>query len=74
MEIKRSLTTHGNLAPVALDYLGSIPENLLYHRQHRLRHPWSLYKISLDQVFTGFDDVVERYRKIPLLLNRIDSN
>ena len=73
MEIKRSLTTHGNLAPVALDYLGSIPENLLYHRQHRLRHPWSLYKISLDQVFTGFEDVVERHRKIQSFVSTPDE-
>ncbi len=63
-EIKRSLTTHGNLAAVALDYLGGIPERLLYHHQHRLRHPWSLYKISLNQMFTGFEDVIERYGRI----------
>lgn len=70
----RSIEFHGNLAPVALDYLGNIPDNLLYHRQHRLRHPWSLYKISLDQVFTGFDDVVERYARIGEFVGTPDEN
>jgi len=73
-EIKRSLVIHGNLAPVALDYLGSIPEPLLHHRQHRLRHPWSLYKISVDQVFTSFADVVERCDRIRSFVSTTDES
>lgn len=62
--LTRSLAVNGNLSPVALDYLGSIPDSLLHHRNHCLRHPWSLYKISLDQVFTAFEDVLERFSRI----------
>ncbi len=73
-ELTRSLKVNGNLAPVALDYLGSIPDSLLYHRQHCLRHPWSLYKISLNQVFTAFEDVLERYPTIRQFVGTPDEN
>lgn len=73
-DITRSLAIHGNLAPVALDYLGNIPEHLLHHRQHRLRHPWSLYKISVDQVFTSFTDVLERHDRIRKFVSTADES
>jgi hypothetical protein len=63
MKIVRS-TRDGSVAPVALDYLGQIPEECLFYKKHELRHPLGIYNISLQQVIGAFGAVIEEYLSV----------
>jgi hypothetical protein len=60
-EITRSLAVDGTFRPEAVNFLGNIPDKALFHVQHGLRHPESLYQFSLDNVAAAFTKVAEAY-------------
>src|SRR5450755_4538388 len=60
-EITRSLAIDGTFRPEAVNFLGNIPDKALFHVQHGLRHPESLYQFSLDKVAAAFTRVAEAY-------------
>jgi hypothetical protein len=60
-EITRSLAIDGTFRPEAVNFLGNIPDKALFHLQHGLRHPESMYQFSLDKVATTFKKVAEAY-------------
>jgi hypothetical protein len=60
-EITRSLAIDGTFRPEAVNFLGNIPDKALFHVQHGLRHPESLYQFSLDKVAATFKRVAEAY-------------
>jgi hypothetical protein len=59
--ITRSLALHGTFAPSAVNFLQQIPENALFNKAHRLRHPDSIYKLSLGKIADAFCQVAEEY-------------
>jgi hypothetical protein len=61
MEITRSLSTDGNFCPAAANILGEIPRNALFFVQHQLRHPNSIYSLSLGKVGEAFTKLAEAY-------------
>lgn len=60
-EITRSLAVDGSFRPEAVNFLCQIPDPVLFHLQHELRHPESLYEFSLDKVARAFIRVAEAY-------------
>jgi hypothetical protein len=63
MNITRSIERDGTLGPVALHCLPGIPEQYLFFRQQQLRHPASIYNLSLDKLGKAFLAVVEGYAR-----------
>jgi hypothetical protein len=61
MEITRSLSKDGSLCPAAVNILGQIPPNALFFIAHQLRHPDSIYSLSLEKVGEAFTKVAEGY-------------
>jgi hypothetical protein len=67
--MKLVLNSETGFEPVAVRYLGEIPDRFLFHRQHALRHPLATYKISLEQLANEFrrvlnhHDAMQRYWK-----------
>src|SRR5690349_13081593 len=61
MKIIRSMMQDGNFAPVGVNYLVNVPETMSFHEQHGLRHPFSIYHVSLRAVTDGFAHVLEEY-------------
>jgi len=66
MDIKRSLSVHGNYNTGLYNVTKNIPKNILYHNQHNLREPFGIYIISSNRVFSSF-------KKILYVLNNNDS-
>ncbi len=48
-------------APRALTLLEQIPQNALFNTAHRLRHPASIYRLSLEKIAAAFCLVAEEY-------------
>ena len=63
MKISRSLNNDGTVGPIALNFLPGIPQNYVFFREHQLRHPASIYNLSLDKLTKAFIAVVEEYGK-----------
>jgi hypothetical protein len=61
MKIVRSILEDGNLAPAAVNHLANIPETSLYHEKHGLRHPFSIYHVSLRTVAEAFEEAIQKY-------------
>lgn len=59
--IIRNVSVDGNLAPKAINFLAEIPENVLHHEHHGLRHPFSIYHVSLRRVAEALTAVFARY-------------
>jgi hypothetical protein len=73
MKITRNIERDGTLGPVALNYLAGIPEQNLFFRQQQLRHPASIYNLSLDKLSKAFVAVVEGHVRDTVRL-RIEPN
>jgi len=63
MKITRKLERDGTIGPPALNYLAGISEQNLFFRQQQLRHPASLYEISLEKLGEAFSMVADEYAK-----------
>ncbi len=50
MQIRRSVSMHGNLLPAAYNTVRAIPPDLLFHVEHGMRHPMSAYGTSLRHI------------------------
>jgi hypothetical protein len=61
MKITRSLSSHGTFCPAAVNILGEIPSQALFHIDHQLRHPESIYRISMQKLADAFFKVAEAY-------------
>ena len=59
--ITRSLVQNGTFAPSVVNILEQIPESALFFTAQRLRHPSSIYRLSLDKIEESFCRVVEGY-------------
>lgn len=59
--ITRSLARDGTFAPSAVNFLDQIPEYALFNTSQRLRHPDSIYKLSLGKISGAFCQVAEEY-------------
>jgi hypothetical protein len=73
MKIVRSILDDGNLAPTAVNYLVNIPDDYLYHEKQNLRHPFSIYHVSLRAVTEAFEEVIQKYNhELELYLEKND--
>lgn len=61
MEITRRFNVHGTFCPSAINVLDKIPEHAVFHVQQRLRHPDSIYWLSLEKVASAFCRVTKSY-------------
>lgn len=61
MIIKRNLHRDGTLAPSALNYLAGVPPQYLFFVDHQLRHPASIYNLSLAKVTKVFLTLTDKY-------------
>ena len=59
--IRRTLAHDGTLAPSAVNFLRQIHDNGLFNTAQRLRHPDSIYRISLAKISDRFCQVAEEY-------------
>ncbi len=63
MKIKRNLDSDGTLGPLAVNYLPGIPQQYIFFREQQLRHPASIYNLSLDKLAKAFLAVAEGYAR-----------
>ena len=63
MKITRSLDRDGTLGPLALNYLAGIPQQHIFSREQQLRHPASIYDLSLEKLSRAFAAVTEGYKR-----------
>jgi len=61
MWVVHSVKQDGTLAPVAVNYLGEIPERYLYLNNHARRHPLGIYNVSLEQLEKDFGKLLGIY-------------
>lgn len=61
MEITRNLSSDGTFSPEAVNFLGQIPPEALFYIPHQLRHPDSIYSLSLGNVAEAFSKVADAY-------------
>ena len=63
MKITRNLDRDGTFGPLALNYLAGIPQQHLFFREQQLRHPASIYNLSLEKLGGAFAAVTEEYAR-----------
>ena len=63
MKITRKMNVDGTLGPLALNYLSGIPEEYVFFRQQQLRHPASIYDLSLRKLTDAFVAVLDGYAR-----------
>jgi len=61
MEIKRNLSVDGTFSPKAVNFLGQVPDECLFFLEHKLRHPESIYSLSLERVGEAFTKVAQAF-------------
>jgi len=61
VKIKRNLDRDGTLGPLAVSYLAGIPQQRVFFREQQLRHPASIYNLSLEKLTKAFVAVLEGY-------------
>src|SRR6266480_1080236 len=64
MQLSYRLTQRGNLYPVIYNYLHSLPDIVLHHTDHDLRHPLAIYNVSLSRVTQAFQDTLDENDKV----------
>lgn len=64
MGIKRSKKKHGNLEPEVFNLLKMLPEEILHHKDHTLRHPSTIYFLSLLKIKDAIIDINEELSKM----------
>jgi len=62
MKIIRNLQKDYTFDTELYIYLKNIPDSMLYHSQHGIRHPFAKYNIVSERVFKAFDEVYETHR------------
>jgi hypothetical protein len=63
MRIIRTLGRDGTFAPLAANYLAGIPQQHVFFREQQLRHPASIYNLSLEKLTRAFVAVLEGYAR-----------
>jgi hypothetical protein len=61
VKITRNLSIDGTFGPEAVNFLGQVPPEALFYIQHQLRHPESIYALSLGKVGEVFSKVADAY-------------
>lgn len=64
MRIQRSRKKHGNLEPEVFNLLKTLPEEILHHRDHTLRHPSSIYSLTLSKIKEAIININEELSKM----------
>jgi hypothetical protein len=64
MKIERKLSSDGSLAPRAVTLLEHLPSEKLFNVEHGIRHPASIYSLSLEKVGKAFKQSIETYRRL----------
>lgn len=72
-EIIRFSTHPGGLAPRAVEVLSRYKEESFYHFNHDLRHPLSIYNLSLNTVWYGFEKILDELEKLATERNFVDD-
>jgi len=68
MKIIRSKIIHGNFDTDLFSILENIPDNILYHSEHTLRHPKAIYYLASTRLYESFEECLN------LLQNYDNSN
>ncbi|TPV39565.1 hypothetical protein [Bacillus dicomae] len=58
MHIIRNKEVHGNLNTELYDVIKNLPDHILHHSEHTLRHPSGVYSVSTKRVFDAFEGFV----------------
>ncbi|HLO85825.1 MAG TPA: hypothetical protein VK203_12575 [Nostocaceae cyanobacterium] len=64
IKIVRKTLRDGNIYPVVYNYLNLLPEDILHHNKHNLRHPLAIYNLSLNRVISAFIPILDEIDKI----------
>jgi hypothetical protein len=67
MKISRDAQKHGNILPSVCGKLSLIPSKLLFYREQRIRHPDSIYAISLDKLLYWLISVLDELDRVTVL-------
>lgn len=70
MKILRKTCRDGNLYPVVFNCLKNLPDSVLFHEAHGMRHPFSIYNLSLERVLRAFNSVLEQLE----LINKVSHS
>lgn len=60
-DMRLEFNSQTGFEPPALKSLGQIPNKFLFHRKHGLRHPLATYNISIEQVASAFERVLDHH-------------
>lgn len=75
MWVVRSARQDETLAPVAVNYLGEIPEKYLHLNNHARRHPLGIYNISLEQLEKDFGRLLRvHFEELKFLRDNIGAD
>ncbi|GER88957.1 hypothetical protein KDW_31190 [Dictyobacter vulcani] len=64
MAFSYSVSQAGNLFPRVYNYLCVLPDKVLHHTEHNLRHPLAIYSISINRVLQAFENILRENAKI----------
>lgn len=64
MQLSYSISQRGNLYPAIYNCLRSLPDSVLQHTDHGLRHPLAIYNISLRRITRAFQDILDENDKV----------
>ena len=59
MKINRSIKSNGNLNTKLYDLLSNVGDNVLYHEEHFLRHPYAIYNIAFLKVVNRANSAID---------------
>jgi hypothetical protein len=74
MHLSYSISQRGNLYPVIYNCLCSLPDSVLQHADHGLRHPLAIYNISLSRIIQAFQEVLDENDKVYHALIKEDGS
>jgi hypothetical protein len=61
VDVRLEFNSQTGFEPPAVKSLGQIPNRFLFHRKHALRHPLATYNISIEQLASAFERVLDQH-------------
>lgn len=64
MNVIRQRSIHGNVNTELYNFVRSVPEGILFHSEHELRHPVGIYAVSTTRIFEAFENLLQAIEDI----------
>lgn len=73
-KINRIIEKHGNFDTDLYNFLKLIPDNILFYKEHNLRHPLAIYHLSSSRVFEAFKKTYNEFKNLNAYYNQSFRN